>query len=339
MGNDVSYTNDVNYTLEIMFDTSQNPLPAERVELTVEDTFTTALGLRHGVKTEENPEKTSDEIPRFPVKSVNIPDYISKAGAEIVQKKRFTPEWLMNLQSFDVAFDGLVVHIGANKVNYGALPVLRELVKIFPADEMQSVLNQIAPMAVRAVLVSRDNGMAYLARRKNVEISGGIETFPAGTEGEDDSPLTALKKEAWEEAGIKIGVDGTTASFLGIGRGRTEGPNPNLFYLIETPLTLEQLFEQIRRNTNTKEHDKFYGIPWDEQILTECIVEDFVRKTPDHAKMPDVSVLSLLFAGGADFGPEWLEDTKNELLSLKEPSFTIIDTPAASKPALAHKVA
>jgi hypothetical protein len=305
----------VNYTIEMLHQ-PKKPLPEESIRLNMNDTYSVPW-MRRGVQTADNPEKTGDETAMTPLVRLHIPAHVLEAGAGLVQKELFTPEYLANLQG--VIFEGSVMQVEANGVNYGAVPTMRELTRLFSEEVMLPVLKQIAPISVRATLISSENGTLYLGRRANVSINGKLDTYPAGTVTYGHGLGSALRKEAREEAGIEIGIDGT-ATFVGIARGRTDSPNPNFNYIIETPWSVEKMRESLG-----PEHDKVYAIALDEEVLTERIVGDFVRDTPDHDRMTDAGLAALLQACRAYFGDKWYADTKGEIGAMADPRITILE--------------
>ncbi len=292
----------VEYALEFMrkFDR----IPEDRVRLNVAQTFSVPFR-RHGVEDRENPEKTRDEVLRAPAAPLFIPKEVLAKGEEVIQTKRFTPEYVVNLNGIRVEGEDIMVE--ANLTNYGVLPTLREQVSIFPESVMNPVLGQIAPVAVRGTFVSFKDKKIYLARRANTVQSGKIETYPAGTVSEGDDLSSALRNEAREEAGFRIGEDGN-AYLIGVVRGRKDGPNPNFNYLIETDWTLEKFREKVG-----KEHDKVYAVDLNGDALRKFITTEFVSTTSDHDKTPDVSLAALLQVGQSIFGDKWFEGTLEEL--------------------------
>ncbi len=234
----------VNYTIEMLYQ-PKKALPEESIRLSMNDTYCVPW-MRRGVQTADNPGKTGDETAINPLVRLHVPVHVLEAGAGLVQKERFTSEYLANLQR--VTFDGSVMLVEANGVNYGAVPAMRELTRMFSEEVMLPVLDQIAPISVRATLISPENGTLYLGRRANVSVSGKLDTYPAGTVTYGYGLGSALRKEAREEAGLEIGTDGA-ASFVGIARGRADGPNPHFNYIIETPWSIEKIRENLGPST------------------------------------------------------------------------------------------
>ena len=302
------------YTVEMVrhFDR----VPMENVRVDVSKTFAAPF-LRRGVETRESPEKTRDEAARLPAAELFIPKEVIDAGARIVNTKKFTPEYLVNLQGVEVERDSIVVRV--NHINYGVVPALRDLTGMFPEDLMKTVLNQLAPVAVRGVLISPKEGTLYLARRANVAQSGKIDTYPAGTVSEGDDLESALRKEADEEVGLKLGND-VSAELIGIVKGRRDGPNPNFTFRMVT----EKPLKEIEAGTVGKEHDKVYPIRLDEKIVQETI-RGLVLDAPDHSRITDVGLGALLQAGRIEFTNGWYEETKSMLHSMKEPEINIIE--------------
>ena len=275
------------------------------------------LAARRGAPEREGalPIKTADETVRSPRLGLIVDSGINSLAQRVVQERLFTPEYLLNITR--VQFNGYVVDIYANKVNYGSLSALQVITSQFPEDKIRPVLDQVAPGSARGVLVSAKNEVIYLARRKNVNVaSGRIDTYPAGGTGEDESDINyTLRAEAMEEAGFRIGQDGE-AFLIGLTRGRNEGISPSFNYMIETDWSIDTL----RRNT-TPEHDKVYETPLDEKKLRERIVEDLVVPSQgrrEYERITEHGLSALLQVGKVLFGNGWYKSVVGNLLDRYE---------------------
>jgi len=169
----------VDYTIDIL--KHFNKVPEDNIKLNLTGTFTI-------------PFRGSNEILRNPREQLFIPKEVMSAGEEIIKSKKFRPGWVANYKGMKIK-NG-VIYVDANIVNYGALPVIRDLTQIFPDSIMLPVLNQIAPLAVHALMISPNNGSMYLARRVNVDCSGQLSTYPAGTVAEGNDIRATLREEA-----------------------------------------------------------------------------------------------------------------------------------------------
>ncbi len=315
------------YTIEMM--RHFNKIPYANVTVSQTNTYTIPFR-RYGVESPENPDKTRDEQIKRPLdfsflQASPIWSSIMPAGIEILKGKKFTPEYLLNLRGVDL--DGEFVRVSANYVNYGVLPALRELTVRYPEEVMLPVLKEIAPIAVRAVLVSEKHGSIYMARRANVSRSGKIDTYPAGTVSEGNNLTAALRKETKEEAGFRIDEDGT-AYLIGLARGRSDAPNPNFIYIIHTHWS----FEQIKKNTSAKEHDEVFRIELDDRKLREHIKNDIIHTTEEHDNIVDIGLAAILQTGLVLFGAKWYGETLDELRCLTSPKIKIME--ACSSPKL-----
>ena len=267
-------------------------VPESNIKVKVREVFTVPY-YRHGVEKPGDP-KTSDEVVRSPLKQFNIPEEVLLAGQREIQTKRFTPEYLLNLEGLRVENQAVVVE--ANLVNYGVVPSTRAIAPLFPEEIIRPVLDQVAPIAVRGVLVSDEHGSIYFGRRANVDCSGRIETFPAGSVSEGENLTEALRKEAKEEAGMELGKDGE-ARLISLIRGRTIDTNPNFVYMIQTPWSIQKVEESLG-----KEHDKVYSIRLDEKILHDRLLNDFIVPTNNHDSMTETSIGGVLEVGRIVFG-------------------------------------
>ncbi len=313
------------YTVELLRNFDRVPL--DHTRLSVANEYLSPW-LRHGVQNIKAPAKTADEQLREPRVSLGslvppIPPEVLAMGAELVQGKKFTPEYILNLIGMSEASGRLEVR--ANHINYGVLPVLRDLTGIFTEQVMHPVLDHFAPIAVRGVLTSPRHGVMYLARRANVSVSGAIDTYPAGVVEEGKTLVAALGAEASEEAGLTLGSS-TTALLIGVSRGRTEAPNPNFNYMMETNWSLQRLTE-----TSMSEHDRVYEVRLDEKVLQRFILEELILPQKEHARITDAGLGAMLQFGRAYFGSAWYAETIEMLQkahSLPEqsyPKITVID--------------
>lgn len=302
------------YRIEI---THFNNIAGQNPTFKVEKTFSIPFR-RTGVESKEDPLHTKDEILRYPLEELAIPSPVLTLARKIINTKKFTPGWIANCRRIEI--QNGQINIEANLTNYGVLPTLMELTRIFPDEIMRPVLDQIAPLGVHSVMLSIRNGSLYLARRVNVDCSGQLSVYPSGTVAEGYNIRTTLERESIEEAGFKLGYDGTEC-LIGLVRGRGDSPNPNLVYMINTPWS----FKQLNLNTSRDEHDKVYAIPLDEKIIADKLKNDFIFRTPDHDRILGASVAAILLVGKTLFGNRWYITTIGNLHDLESHNIKITD--------------
>lgn len=203
------------------------------------------------------------------------------------------------------------IRIEANMVNYGSLAAIQGLTSAFSEETMLPVLNQVAPIAVRGILVS-EKGLIYLGRRANSTYIGGkIDTYPAVCVGEGEGGLSVtLEKEALEEASFRIGEDGE-AHLIGLTRGKNTTSWPCFNFIIRTDWSLETL----RKNTG-REHDEVYAVELDPNVLRARITDDLVVADPGkngYDRITEHGLSALLQVGKSFFGANWYQNLAREL--------------------------
>jgi hypothetical protein len=261
---------------------------------------------------------------RSPPEPLTLPEAtMANARAIVRQAKesgtlRFS-EWLRNLRNLSHDSTHNILIVTTNATNFESDVALRTLRNTLPQDQLKPVVNQIAPVSVGCLLITKED-VICVGRRANVRNEGAYETFPSGYSNLDKhgSIFETLQIEAQEEARMDISQTDTSIELIGIVRNMV---TPQFVHVIHSDLTLDA----VRKNVNLLEHDLIYPLEVDPEKI-KTYIENACHMTANADgqayKLTDNTMAALLQFGSLRFGKSWYEKAI-ELTGENNPSLII----------------